>query len=461
MKHHIHRQKQKSQSIFFPKTQTSQKAGISSHASVTQPASIQPARSVHDISKVTPFLARPSNKTLETETLQRLTTQESSTQPEILTLGGNRYTVKVGDSLWQIAQTVYGEGQYWQAIADTNPTQVAQNSDIIFVGTTLELPFIQIDKTNQDSSTSEVIQHPTPEPETAIPDESTALAEDQKITQDSNQSMGVNSQMAAQTPNEISPSETKVVNKTPTNLTDTSSTQQRNGNGKAPAVNCLMPALRHNLKGQQIELDSVTTPGCVFNLSLEMDGEMILQKQGVCNPQTLDQTNYITEFNRFVNEYKQRLILGQLSPTQATLTSSLSGNFTAMGVRQEAPTRWSYQSPLTDLKTTANGWMLGGKLGYKLQVELIPKPGITTPTVETNGMGSPESDEIAGPERFQQILEEDSHYLSGTRTQGISSTEKVPYMLTNQVTGFKFPDMAVRFPMATQMLKLKLKFAQK
>jgi nucleoid-associated protein YgaU len=51
--------------------------------------------------------------------------------------GGRTYTVQRGDTLWRIAQRVYGNGQRWQDIADANP-QI--NPQQLSIGDELVLP---------------------------------------------------------------------------------------------------------------------------------------------------------------------------------------------------------------------------------------------------------------------------------------------------------------------------------
>jgi 5'-nucleotidase / UDP-sugar diphosphatase len=50
---------------------------------------------------------------------------------------GTRYTVKKGESLWTIAQSHYGNGNKWKAIANANP-QINPNK--IQAGQTITLP---------------------------------------------------------------------------------------------------------------------------------------------------------------------------------------------------------------------------------------------------------------------------------------------------------------------------------
>jgi len=49
------------------------------------------------------------------------------------------YTVAEGDSLWKIAQHVYGHGNQWQKIYEANKDRI-QNPDLIHPGQTLVIP---------------------------------------------------------------------------------------------------------------------------------------------------------------------------------------------------------------------------------------------------------------------------------------------------------------------------------
>jgi 5'-nucleotidase len=50
---------------------------------------------------------------------------------------GNSYTVKKGDTLWQIAASHYGDGKKWREIASANP---GLTPSALRVGQTIELP---------------------------------------------------------------------------------------------------------------------------------------------------------------------------------------------------------------------------------------------------------------------------------------------------------------------------------
>ena len=52
--------------------------------------------------------------------------------------GANPYTVQSGDTLFDIAQAYYGDGNQWQKIAQANGIDV--NNPIIVVGTKLNIP---------------------------------------------------------------------------------------------------------------------------------------------------------------------------------------------------------------------------------------------------------------------------------------------------------------------------------
>jgi nucleoid-associated protein YgaU len=51
--------------------------------------------------------------------------------------GGNRYTVKKGDTLWKIATAQYGNGNQWQKICSANPGLTAET---LKAGQTIVLP---------------------------------------------------------------------------------------------------------------------------------------------------------------------------------------------------------------------------------------------------------------------------------------------------------------------------------
>ena len=52
------------------------------------------------------------------------------------------YVVQSGDSLWKIAQTVYGSGYEWTKIYSANKGKVA-NPSVLWVGTTITLPKLE------------------------------------------------------------------------------------------------------------------------------------------------------------------------------------------------------------------------------------------------------------------------------------------------------------------------------
>lgn len=57
--------------------------------------------------------------------------------PQTATATGKTYTVRRGDSLWSIAQKVYGNGNHWQAIASANGIRDPRR---LAVGQVLRLP---------------------------------------------------------------------------------------------------------------------------------------------------------------------------------------------------------------------------------------------------------------------------------------------------------------------------------
>lgn len=52
------------------------------------------------------------------------------------------YTIKAGDSLWKIAETVYGSGYDWTKVFAENKDKIA-NSSVLYVGTQITLPKLE------------------------------------------------------------------------------------------------------------------------------------------------------------------------------------------------------------------------------------------------------------------------------------------------------------------------------
>ncbi|MEM7186888.1 MAG: LysM peptidoglycan-binding domain-containing protein [Bacteroidota bacterium] len=60
--------------------------------------------------------------------------------------GGGTHTVVSGDTLWDIAETVYGHGKYWRKIHKANPGLARDGGNLIFPGQVFTLPHINFDK---------------------------------------------------------------------------------------------------------------------------------------------------------------------------------------------------------------------------------------------------------------------------------------------------------------------------
>jgi hypothetical protein len=69
-----------------------------------------------------------------------------STQVTVHPKGGGTYEIVKGDTLWAIAERTYGHGRYWREIYRANPGKARDGGNLIFPGTILDLPPINIDK---------------------------------------------------------------------------------------------------------------------------------------------------------------------------------------------------------------------------------------------------------------------------------------------------------------------------
>lgn len=89
-----------------------------------------------------PIAMEPTEEVQEEETVESMEeitetplSEEVSTNQ--ITITGETYTVKHGDSLWDIAESAYGDGYRWVDIARANDLA---NPDIIHAGNVLQLP---------------------------------------------------------------------------------------------------------------------------------------------------------------------------------------------------------------------------------------------------------------------------------------------------------------------------------
>lgn len=61
-----------------------------------------------------------------------------------MTLGGGLWTVMKGDSLWSIANEIYGKGTYWHELKKANKAKVHGKQNIIRDGAVLRLPELEV-----------------------------------------------------------------------------------------------------------------------------------------------------------------------------------------------------------------------------------------------------------------------------------------------------------------------------
>jgi LysM repeat protein len=70
--------------------------------------------------------------------------QRQPATSETAQLGGGTYTVRKGDTLWAIAERLYGDPTYWTALHKHNPKAARKGGDLIYPGTILKIPKVDI-----------------------------------------------------------------------------------------------------------------------------------------------------------------------------------------------------------------------------------------------------------------------------------------------------------------------------
>lgn len=83
---------------------------------------------------------RPIQAEVSAKATSPTTSQAQSKRPVTGKPTPKTHTVKVGDSLWNIAKAVYGDGSQWKKIYDANKKTIGKNPNAIKAGQKLVIP---------------------------------------------------------------------------------------------------------------------------------------------------------------------------------------------------------------------------------------------------------------------------------------------------------------------------------
>lgn len=127
-----------------PSVQKAHSSGGAHHKAVESVKAHKPAH--HEVSH-----KAPARQAVRPETVVRQPRMENGTVSDSTVNDGTaiavndaaapaEYTIQKGDNLWDIAKSHLGSGTKWQEIYDLNQTTLGQNPDLIYPGTTIQLP---------------------------------------------------------------------------------------------------------------------------------------------------------------------------------------------------------------------------------------------------------------------------------------------------------------------------------
>lgn len=232
--------------------------------------------------------------------------------------GGIQYTVVKGDSLWRIAERVYGDGQLWWLIAKANPDKVADGGNLILIGVTLNIPRLLDEVVVTGKREDPPKQTDPPRPELPKP------------------------------------------------------SQAPGGGYRRPAVDCLYPTLKFDLGNiMPMKIGPIFTPGGIVECTLSLTGEISMQREGTCNPFVLDQNGYSVEASQTLGELTSTFKV-QFTREGVTLGHEIMGPFGGTEIGFMPPSTLIYAASPRPVSGKLKGWVFTGKLGYKLEVKVTP-----------------------------------------------------------------------------------------
>jgi hypothetical protein len=152
----------------------------------------------------------------------------------------------------------------------------------------------------------------------------------------------------------------------------------------AGAAECLFPELKFELSSMpEIELPPLPAGFVVVRRLVRPTGSLTLHQAGTCGLFTLSQSAYEVAAKGVMGDFVSKASVSVSAGTrQATLSHEIAGPFGVSGVRVVPPNRVSYSFAPKPVESTLGPWVVSGKVGYEVTLEILPNPPRAVP-IET------------------------------------------------------------------------------
>lgn len=296
----------------------------------------------------------PKISAAPTADIQREGEDTSDPTVQTETRGGCTWSVQPGDTLWAIAQQVYGDPTLWPRIAEANSDKVGDGGRRIGVGDELHVPAVEVGIACVDPDSQgfepQSLQSEGPTDSTdANTDTSSESTPDQDASNSTSSESGEPASSSAST------------------------------SGDQAAFFPVIEFPLQNLPTQPIP--PIVTPAYTVTGSFSLKGKLKMQAIGGMNNMSISPEAIEAQASTKLDSITSGMSVSMNSTDQVSLKSSLAGDFgsTSMELRSAIPPTIAYSAAPKPVAFSADGWQVEGELGYEMELTFIPNPSQPVP----------------------------------------------------------------------------------